>query len=274
MPKQWFSLNRNSIPYLSGDGFADSSDFQVYPPKQRKVGNFQNSIRTADVVFCPSHLAENFIAEFGSRITAKVLIFGNSDREFSQFDFKIPKSVKHIFAQNLLTKNSKVATSIPIGLENLRLATNGYPHLLRSSIKEANSKILVGPFGLTHFERNEFDFDQLSNREQITLCTDRLSPNQYAKLASNHSYIAAPRGNGIDTHRLWESLYRGAIPIVRQSQWLENFKFLKQLTIEVDSWGADEIVESVRNSSTAFFEPLNIPELWWPYWESKIKAYL
>lgn len=32
-----------------------------------------------------------------------------------------------------------------------------------------------------------------------------------------HDYVASPRGNGLDCHRFWESLYLGAIPIVEHS---------------------------------------------------------
>lgn len=31
----------------------------------------------------------------------------------------------------------------------------------------------------------------------------------------NHSFVLCPRGYGVDTHRLWETLYMGSIPIVR-----------------------------------------------------------
>jgi hypothetical protein len=31
----------------------------------------------------------------------------------------------------------------------------------------------------------------------------------------NHSFVLCPRGNGVDTHRLWETLYMGSIPIVK-----------------------------------------------------------
>lgn len=30
----------------------------------------------------------------------------------------------------------------------------------------------------------------------------------------SHKFVLCPRGNGVDTHRLWEALYMGAIPIV------------------------------------------------------------
>jgi hypothetical protein len=273
-PKRLIALNRNSTPFLSGDAFADFSDFQFYPPKYRRVESGKISLASAKIVFCPSHRVEEFFEEFGSYINAKVLIFGNSDREFSESNFNMPKSVKHVFAQNLLVKNSKWVTGIPIGLENLRLAANGYPKLLKKSAQRIDSKILIGPFGLTHDERRELVEQEFSLEDRITFCSERLTPKQYSKLASRYSYIVAPRGNGIDTHRLWETLYRGAIPIVRRSQWLENFSFLDKLVIKVDSWDVAEIVECVERSRTSLFNPSEKQELWWPYWESTIKRYL
>lgn len=32
----------------------------------------------------------------------------------------------------------------------------------------------------------------------------------------NHEFVLCPRGNGVDTHRLWETLYMGSIPIVQR----------------------------------------------------------
>ena len=32
----------------------------------------------------------------------------------------------------------------------------------------------------------------------------------------NHDFVLCPPGNGIDTHRLWETLYMGSIPIVKR----------------------------------------------------------
>jgi hypothetical protein len=32
-----------------------------------------------------------------------------------------------------------------------------------------------------------------------------------------HRYVLAPHGHGLDTHRLWEALYMGCIPIVQRS---------------------------------------------------------
>ena len=50
----------------------------------------------------------------------------------------------------------------------------------------------------------------------------------------NHRFVFAPRGNGLDTHRLWESLYLGAIPIVKKHVSMEDFVDLPIL--QVDTW--------------------------------------
>jgi hypothetical protein len=47
-------------------------------------------------------------------------------------------------------------------------------------------------------------------------------------------FVFCPRGNGIDTHRLWETLYMGSFPIVRRETAHELFEDLPILF--VDDW--------------------------------------
>lgn len=39
----------------------------------------------------------------------------------------------------------------------------------------------------------------------------------------NHTFVLCPRGNGIDTHRLWETLYMGSIPIIKKEICYSDF---------------------------------------------------
>ena len=39
----------------------------------------------------------------------------------------------------------------------------------------------------------------------------------------SHFFVLCPRGNGLDTHRLWETLYMGSIPIVKRELGYEEF---------------------------------------------------
>ena len=50
----------------------------------------------------------------------------------------------------------------------------------------------------------------------------------------SHKFVFCPRGNGIDTHRLWETLYLRSIPIVKKCIGMEQFKDLPILFI--DNW--------------------------------------
>lgn len=50
----------------------------------------------------------------------------------------------------------------------------------------------------------------------------------------DHQFVLCPRGNGIDTHRMWEALYLKSIPIVRRSYAMRFFEDLPILF--VDDW--------------------------------------
>ena len=45
---------------------------------------------------------------------------------------------------------------------------------------------------------------------------------RYLENLRKYAFTACPVGNGIDTHRLWEVLYMGGIPIIKQNRILES----------------------------------------------------
>jgi hypothetical protein len=102
-----------------------------------------------------------------------------------------------------------------------------------------------------------------------------VSPKRYAQAASAFSYIAAPRGNGMDTHRFWESLYRGATPVVLPTQWSSNLKPHNIPFVEVDAWNGEALSKLV--GETAIHPRVSakeIPALWMSYWEKLIGTYI
>lgn len=54
-----------------------------------------------------------------------------------------------------------------------------------------------------------------------------------------HKFVLCPRGNGVDTHRLWEALYSRTVPVVRYETAHRNFRDLPILFI--DNW--NEVTE-------------------------------
>jgi len=83
------------------------------------------------------------------------------------------------------------------------------------------------------------------------------------------SFVVCPRGNGLDTHRLWETLYMGSIPIVKRDIGYDDFSDLP--ICFVDNWEEvnPEFLEKefirIKNNSW------NMEKLKIGYWIDKIK---
>lgn len=264
--------NFNSEPYLSGDLFADHSDYNYHPISFRYNRSWYKSLKNAKVIFCPSSDLYQFLEEFHSKISAKVIIAGNGDHEFHEPPRLVPKSLKHIFLQNSFISDNSRFSTLPIGIENIRYGVNGLPRNLNSGNQLKNGKILFGPFGLTHQERVR----ALKNIEKSSLPIDiisgRVDPKPFAELMSQYSFVAAVRGNGVDTHRLWESLYRGCTPLIKKDLWAESL-FGYKLPIEiVEDWDEASLSQALERAPKNF-DPTKIPSLWWPYWKASINAY-
>jgi hypothetical protein len=110
--------------------------------------------------------------------------------------------------------------------------------------------------------------------EGVRLVQSRLTPNEYAKLAKNARYVAAVRGNGVDTHRHWETLYRGSIPLILRDAWSAGIRIFNFPFVEVGSWSTHELKEITNRSQDMGFNPSKIPALWWPYWKELISSYI
>ncbi len=165
--------------------------------------------RTEDV----SQVVEN-IMKLGQ---PAVHIFGGSD---FQIDFTTYQKLVHsenskFFIQNLNFPETKNIFLLPIGVEDMKWGRNGLPWNFRQHFRTKNKlgKVLVGPFANTHAERQEC-FYYASKKVMTHLERIRLANWNYSGMSSNYLFVACPRGNGLDTHRFWETLYRGYIPVV------------------------------------------------------------
>jgi Exostosin family len=92
---------------------------------------------------------------------------------------------------------------------------------------------------------------RFQNKEFVTVdkySADEVGYMNYVQSLRSHPFCLAPRGNGIDTHRMWESLYAGCIPIVQKARALRDFNELP--IFFVDRWedACDEsVLKDVRD---------------------------
>jgi hypothetical protein len=193
------------------------------------------------------------------------LILHNGDDVISQNFLALMLSrFKKVYAVNLV-EETQSCTPIPIGLENRRYFTNGIPRdfakLIDSGLKatEERETLLLQAFSV-HTNRVE---REACNRIAVLLGSKSLgnsSPSNYRKALLGSKFVLSPAGNGFDCHRTWESMYLGAIPIVRRAHW--PFINLNLPVLLIDEW---------EDLLTLDFDAISVPSnLTWneDFWNS------
>lgn len=262
--KQEIYKNKTNYPYLSGDSFARACDISVSDLQKVSSANLEDAYS----IFCTSEKLEQFLEDYRNSINATVLVIGNSDRDFYALTCDFPESVKTVYLQNSHISNGFFKT-LPIGLENLHYGRNGLPSLF--NFREAGRKkldaILVGPYSPTHPEREELIPWGKIPDSRIKFISKSLTPKKLASIASEYKYIACPRGNGTDTHRFWEALYRGSIPVVKKSLWSQSISDLGIPLIQLNSWDFKEFCQEINNFDFIVTPPRDSEILWMKHWE-------
>jgi hypothetical protein len=92
---------------------------------------------------------------------------------------------------------------------------------------------------------------------------------KYLQEIKKSKFVFCPRGNGIDTHRLWETLYVGSIPIVKFDNNAHHM-FLDLPILFVENW--DCITEEFLFQKYNEFinKKWNMTKLKFEFWENFI----
>jgi len=272
---QWLWKKKISHPYLSPDLFISLCDFAYL--KNIELDDIEISrLRKANSIFCQSDLLEEFLGVFSDFVSAKILVCGNSDRDFTEIPMGIPESIKALFLQNSFVSDNQYIFTLPIGLENLSLGINGNPRLLRKPrVKPADrEKVIAGPYSPTHISREIFSSEYPDSEEQMIVFKNKLFPEQYSRIVSSFKFVLALRGNGIDTHRFWETLYRGSVPVVQVSTWSRSIANLGIPFVEVPNLQYETIKKSVQEWGLKEIDPLKIDPLWEDFWINLFDSFI
>lgn len=99
-----------------------------------------------------------------------------------------------------------------------------------------------------------------------------LDKDDYAELLPKAVAVLAPPGNGFDTHRCWEALYKGSWPIIFNIQHtrtlLDEYPSLSYLVIE----DADDLQRLVVPPCPSPFHPMLLREYWRIQYEGVMAA--
>ena len=227
-------ITGEKIQFLCDHYIGNDKDFQFNPNisnyKNRFIyfGNNEN-INNKPLIFCYTHLLDNInklVRTLEGMQNSFKLVLHNSDGSFNKKDLilfeKLPL-LQCIYTQNINICHDKVFP-LPIGLAN-------------SQWSHGNSKIhqLVYNMSIEKTKEIYFNFNKFTNKEKRNKCyndiikkgiiwNNNLPYKEYLIELKKHKYSICPEGNGIDTHRFWESLYMNTIPICLKNKVTEHYK--------------------------------------------------
>jgi hypothetical protein len=200
--------------------FKQLSEYQYIAPNSLNI----ELVNSSKIIFIYTHFLDFFIQFILPRISEKfILITHNSDYEINENYLILLNSpfLTVWFAQNILFSHNKLL-GIPIGIQNSQWNDQIKDLIFTKSKKIHKSKLIYANFNpTTHFSRDE----AMSIAHKLPFCTleFNVSSEIYLTNLAMHKFSICPRGNGIDTHRFWESQYLDVIPIIIKSEWTQAY---------------------------------------------------
>jgi hypothetical protein len=183
-------------------------------------------------------------------VRGKHLVVGHSDRLTTPLQQRLLRSygVTSLIGTNV-TPVANFSASVPLGLTNDCDDTPLHRILGDTRLLEQASQHTdwPGQYRGTVFGSFNPDTAPQYRRQLAGIFSGRndffwADPEYTAKgrvqfLASlrKHTFVLCPRGNGMDTHRLWETLYMGGLPVVRTGEFVPSL--IENLPVlAVQSW--------------------------------------
>ena len=189
-----------------------------------------DSIKDGDKVYVKPDLIDIFFSRYFKDIKTKFILITSGGALGIPPRFKIfldnPKILKW-YGTNIMFSHDKIH-KIPIGFEENERKRGGSADgiggdqkLLSSlyddkiNFNDKKDKILITYIGNTHESRREI-FDKLNINLYDKL--EKIPFDKYMEKINEYKFVLCPRGFGIDTHRFWETLLMGSVPIVEKSE--------------------------------------------------------
>jgi hypothetical protein len=197
-----------------------------------------------DIFFCKTDfLLTDF--DYISKLNNKViLISGNSDYPITdELVNSAPKNIIKWFAQNVLSNNN-ILEPIPIGIEN-KIESDRKGHgvcyydrvyikekLLSRNIDQTPTKYIYCNFNINTNVTHRSNIKAFCNNiNYIDVDNCNLSLYDFFNKILDYKMVLCPAGNGVDTHRLWETIYSKRVPITVRVGDFKIYELYKKLPI-------------------------------------------
>jgi len=195
------------------------------------------------LVFCYGHVVPKLADYLQLFQNPFVLISHNSDENIqdtaSTQRILACDQVIRWYAQNicLLTSEHPKLTMLPIGIANAQWPHGNLEQLVDVITQNADTpktKAIYMSFNpSTNLHSRVKCYESLCKRIPF-LPLVNFSDNLWRMV--EYKYCICPEGNGADTHRMWEALYLGVVPILIENNFSVNLRVAGFPCILVTSW--------------------------------------
>jgi hypothetical protein len=224
-------LENNDEFIISGKGFSLMCKYIFCERYNNDFNNKNIVINENDKIFVGLKNINEFcnVLKRINPINKFILIIHNNDEPFTENYYNlIKKYVNRVYACNNVYNHPNIYT-IPEGFRDWPSKT--YP-ILKKTIKINYKSILIYMnFTIaTNTIKRKNCFEIFENKQWVTK-NKNLSIEKFYNQLSKSKYILSPEGAGVDCHRIYESIYFDAIPIIETSKMDNFFKKLPLIII-------------------------------------------
>jgi hypothetical protein len=193
----------------------------------------------------------------------KILLSSHSDYKIGLGRNLVLRSLglEQVFSTNLRPVRG-FSTSLPLGLTNdsnespIHAILGNHSHLVRASedsnIADSYMGSLLINFTVGNSSKNRRPIIDLLPRLKREYKIIESAPDfsevgriNYLKSLRTTNLVLCPEGNGIDTHRLWETLYMGGVPVIITNPYLNSITHDLPV-IHLKSW--DDLLDTTEIS--------------------------
>ncbi len=142
----------------------------------------------------------------------------------------IPNNIKKWYTVNGNINHPRVV-NIPFGISE---SNTSFVRSFWTDFEQKQDKIYINWTDYT--KERQFLKDHAKHFPEYTVDNRYDTHEEFYENLSDHKYVLCPWGNGLDTYRLWETLYVGSIPVVNNGPWCQQWIDLGLPIITVDSF--------------------------------------
>ena len=179
------------------------------------------NLRENDVIFCNSDFLKDLfiLLQKIKNLNNLKLITHQTDLAITKTLFlKKPSCIAEWYSINVAYEHEKLIP-IPIGIANEYSPKNlQIKDLNFNSYKNKDHKLYINFNKNTNHKKRDGAYSIYKKKNWAVVKDSNLSIKEYNLDLQNFLFILSPWGNGVDTHRFWEALYSGSIPVTEFHQ--------------------------------------------------------